>query len=107
MERIDELRLYINRMVWDNRLRPVHIALSMALYHAWMTNQFQQTYHVSRRQLMQASHIQSKATYHKTLRELQAFGYVEYLPSRHPVNGSSVKLGIESSYGYHVEATQR
>jgi hypothetical protein len=94
MERIDELKLYINRMVWDNRLRPVHIALSMALCHGWITNQFQQTFHVSRTQLMQASRIRSKATYHKTLRDLQAFGYVEYHPSHHPVNGSSVKLRI-------------
>ena len=106
MERTDPLKLYINRMVWDNRLRPVHIALSMALCHAWITSEFKRTYNVSRRQLMQASRIQSKATYHKALRELQAFGYVEYHPSYHPVNGSSVTLKIESNKGYHVGTTQ-
>jgi hypothetical protein len=41
---------------------------------------------------MRASRIQSKATYHKTLRDLQAFGYVEYHPSYHPVKASSVTL---------------
>lgn len=94
MERVDQLSLYINRMVSDIRLRPIHVALSTALCQAWITSEFQQTYHVSRRKLMQASHIQSKATYHKTLRELQDFGYVEYHPSYHPVKASSVTLKL-------------
>src|SRR5258708_2868749 len=95
MRDLQQLSLYINLMVSDVRLTPIHIALSMALCHAWITNEFQLTYNVSRRQLMQASHIQSKATYHKTLRELQAFGYVEYHPSYHPVKASSVTLKLD------------
>lgn len=97
MEKVTQLSLYMSRMVWDNRLRPIHIALSTALYHAWISSRFKRTYHVSRRQLMQAAHIQSKATYHKILRELQAFGYVEYHPSYHPLNGSCVTLKIETN----------
>jgi hypothetical protein len=101
VERVEQLSLYINRVVWDNRLRPVHLALSTALCQAWISNHFQRTYHVSRRQLMQASHIQSKATYHKALRELQAFGYVEYRPSYHPVKASSVTLKLELNNTNH------
>ena len=95
MERVEQLTLYINCMVSDTRLKPIHVALSTALCQAWITNKFQQTYNVSRRRLMKASHIQSKATYHKTLRELQAFGYVEYHPSYHPVKASSVTLKLD------------
>ena len=92
MERGEQLSVFINSLVSDARLRPIHIALSTALCHAWIASQFQQPYSVSRSQLMQASRIQSKATYHKTLRELQVFGYLEYTPSYHPHNGSSVRL---------------
>lgn len=95
MEDLQQLSIYINRIVSDTRLKPIHISLSMALYHAWMTSKFEQSYRISRGQLMLASHIQSKATYHKTLRELEAFGYVEYRPSYHPVKASSVTLRLD------------
>ena len=92
MRDLQQLSLYINRMVLDVRLKPVHISLSVALCHAWIKSEFCQTYNVSRRQLMQASRIQSKAAYHKALRDLQIFGYVEYRPSYHRVKASAVTL---------------
>jgi hypothetical protein len=95
MERGEQIFDFINSVVSDARLRPIHIALSTALCQAWITSKFKQTYHVSRRKLMLASRIQSKATYHKTLRDLQAFGYVEYHPSYHPVKASSVTLKLD------------
>ena len=97
MERGEQITGFINSLVSDERLRPIHIALSTALCHAWIASQFQQPYSVSRSQLMQACRIHSKATYHKTLRELQAFGYVEYHPSYHPVKASSVTLKLDLS----------
>lgn len=36
--------------------------------------------------------IRGIATYHKIIRELHAFGYIDYLPSYHPVNGSLIRL---------------
>ncbi len=45
---------------------------------------------------MAASHIQSRATYHKVMKDLQAFGYLKYTPSYHPVKGSSVGLVIRA-----------
>ena len=41
---------------------------------------------------MKAAHIQSIVTYHKVIGELQAFGYLHYLPSYHPLKGSAVSL---------------
>jgi hypothetical protein len=43
---------------------------------------------------MAASRIQSRATYHKVVKDLQAFGYLKYTPSYHPVKGSAVSLVI-------------
>lgn len=41
---------------------------------------------------MQASRIRSIATYHKIIKELQAFGYITYAPSYHPKEGSAISL---------------
>lgn len=97
MEGYQQLFPFINQIISDSRLRPTHIALTLALCQAWITSRCQHDYYVSRRKLMGASRIHSKATYHKILRELQAFGYVKYHPSYHPLNGSCVTLKIETN----------
>src|SRR5690606_40290998 len=91
MDRLQQLTDYFNRVASDNRLKPVHISLFMALCHAWITSNFQCPYHISRRRLMSASRIRSKGTYHKVIRELQFFGYLKYQPSYHPVKGSAIR----------------
>lgn len=48
--------------------------------------------HISRRQLMKLSRIQSNVTYHKCIRQLQEYGYIKYTPSYHPLRGSCVEL---------------
>jgi hypothetical protein len=73
-------------------MRPVHISLSLALCHSWTASQFQRAYRISRRELMNASRIRSKATYHKVIKELQTFGYLKYSPSYHPIKASEVEL---------------
>ena len=95
MRDYQQISFYINRVISDVRLKPIHISLSIALCHVWIRNNFQLTYTVSRKSLMLASHIQSIATYHKTLRDLQKFGHIEYHPSYHPVNASSVTLKLD------------
>ncbi|WP_454803175.1 hypothetical protein [Mucilaginibacter phyllosphaerae] len=45
---------------------------------------------MTRRELMAFSKIASIATYHKCIRELDAFGYIRYQPSYHPKLGSRV-----------------
>ncbi len=64
----------------------------MALCDSWIGSRFSETFQVSRRKLMRAAHIQSIVTYHKVISELQAFGYLHYLPSYHPMKGSAVSL---------------
>lgn len=95
MDRLQQLTRYINRMVSDTRLKPVHLSLSLALCHGWIANQFQRPHRVSRRLLMKASRIRSKTTYHKALKDLQAFGYLKYSPSYHPHKASEVVIPDE------------
>jgi hypothetical protein len=92
MDRLQQLTNYIKKVTSDARLKPIHIAMALALCDVWIVKQFQQPYRVSRRALMQASKIRSKATYHRVIKELQSFGYLKYNPSYHPINASQVVL---------------
>ncbi|NOT74415.1 MAG: hypothetical protein HOP08_05760 [Cyclobacteriaceae bacterium] len=96
MDSFQQLTLYIHKMVTDERLKPVHLSLSMALCHSWIESQFERRYRVSRKRLMIASHIRSKATYHKAIKELQQLGYLKYSPSYHPLKGSQITILIDA-----------
>jgi hypothetical protein len=92
MEMLFRLSKFMNKVVSDERLKPIHIALYFALCHTWITSKFQQSYSVSRRQLMRLSRIQSKSTYHKAISDLVDMRYIRYHPSYHPKEGSKVTL---------------
>jgi len=92
MEEFQQLSRFIQRTVSDHRLRPMHLAVLMALCDAWIENDLQESYHISRRQLMNAAKINSQVTYHAAIRELQDLGYIEYTPSYHPKDGSTIRL---------------
>lgn len=92
MDRYEQLTHFIDRIVSDSRLRPVHISLSIALCHGWVASEYQRPYRVTRSLLMTASRIRSRATYHKALKELQSFGYLKYCPSYHPFKASEVEI---------------
>ena len=96
MDRLQELMTFMHELASDIRLKPTHISLCLALCHAWVRSNFQNIFQVSRSKLMAASRIQSRATYHKVMKDLQAFGYLKYTPSYHPVKGSSVGLVIRA-----------
>jgi hypothetical protein len=81
---------WIRRMAKDQRLLATHISLYTALFICWQRQEFAQPFSVSRRQLMGYSKIASIATYHKCMKELDAFGYIRYEPSYHPKLGSQI-----------------
>ncbi|MEO6523850.1 MAG: hypothetical protein ABIN91_19355 [Mucilaginibacter sp.] len=83
---------YFERAALDERLFPSHISLFMALFYFSGTDIPGDIFQVSRAKLMRFSRIRSVATYHKNVKELTAYGYIEYTPSWHPHRGSSVRL---------------
>lgn len=86
IEKINDL------FVEDNRLSPWHISLYYALFHLWNHAKFPEYVSISRYEMMKASKIGSVNTYLKCLKELEAFGYLKYEPSRNPQKGSLVCL---------------
>ncbi|NOT74941.1 MAG: hypothetical protein HOP08_08425 [Cyclobacteriaceae bacterium] len=55
---------------------------------------------------MRDSHIRSKATYHKAIKELQRLGYLRYSPSYHPRKGSQITMIIENTTNEQPDATE-
>jgi len=85
-----QLSQFINCIVSDRRLKRRHLAMLVALCDVWIANNYQASYHISRSRLMKTSKIRAQGTYQKVIRELQALGYVEYKPSYHPKEGSTI-----------------
>lgn len=92
MNYIRHLTGFYDRIQQDDRLNPTHISLYLALFQFWNLNHFQNPISISRSEMMRLSKIAALGTYHKCIKQLQDFGYIEYLPSFNPYKGSLVNL---------------
>lgn len=94
MNYIRHLTGFFERISIDERLNPTHISLYMALFQMWNINRFINPISISRNEMMRLSKIYSNATYHKCIRELHEFAYIQYIPSYNPFKGSLIHLFI-------------
>jgi len=76
----------------DDRLNPAHISLYVALFQCWNYKRFQNPFFILRDEIMQASKIRSKSTYHRCIRELDSYGYIKYYPSKNAMTGSRIRI---------------
>ena len=90
------LSSYFERIALDERLFPTHISLFMALFYFSSGEQPGIPFQISRPKLMRFSRIRSIATYHKNIKDLRAYGYIEYKPSWHPQKGTQIRLIFET-----------
>lgn len=79
------------RSAGDHRMGPHHVALYMALFQQWCVNNGRNPFTVTQQHLRIVAKI-GRTTYHKCMRELDAYGYIRYSPSYSPVLGSLVHL---------------
>ncbi len=92
MNYIRHLTGFYDRIQEDDRLNPTHISLYLALFQFWNLNHFRNPISISRNEMMKLSKISAYGTYHKCIKELHQFGYIDYLPSFNPYKGSLVHL---------------
>lgn len=92
MNYIRHLTGFYEKIQEDNRLNPTHISLYLALFQFWNLNHFQNPISISRNEMMKLSKISAFGTYHKCIKDLQDFGYIQYIPSYNPYKGSMVNL---------------
>lgn len=94
MNYIKLLNAAFEKFFFDDRLNPTHISLYMALFQEWNSARFAIGFYINRKQVMTASKIGSKSTYHRCIKDLDLWGYLFYFPSKNPYKGSKIQMSI-------------
>lgn len=94
MDNSKYLKAFLQQITSNTKLKRCHISLCIALCQTWIDNEFKSPFKISRSGLMLAAKIKSKATYHKTIYELEKQGYIKYYPTHNPFEGSSVAINV-------------
>ena len=92
MEQVKELTSFYSAIKNDNRIGTTHISLYMALFQFYNLNRLENPIQITRTRVMEVAKISGLATYHKCMRDLVEFGYIEYQPSYNPSISSQVVL---------------
>jgi len=79
-----KLMEFYSSIMADNRINARHISLYMALFECWNENYFKNPVNFTRHTIMPIAKISGIATYHKCIKELHEYGYINYIPSFHP-----------------------
>jgi hypothetical protein len=80
----------------DERVQVKHISIYMALLYLWVQHGNSNQFPITRKQVMKLAHVSSSGTYHKAIKQLQEFGYINYIPSYNHFSGSQVMLLFDS-----------
>lgn len=84
----------------DQKMRPTHISLYLALFRQWNSFRFCETMSVNRLHIMASSKIGSRDCYYRVLKDLHDWGYLEYHPPNYPRDSAMVrmkKLSVEDA----------
>jgi hypothetical protein len=92
MGEVKELTSFFSAIREDSRIGTSHISLYMALFQFYNLNEFRNPVGITRTAVMEAAKISGLATYHKCIKDLVDFGYIQYQPSYNPATGSHVVL---------------
>jgi len=109
---IQLLASFFDKAAVDNRLNPTHVSMFVSIFQFWNINHYVNPISITRRELMKVSKINSIATYHKCMRELNEYGYLKYLPSYDSYKGSMIyffnlqtntELFMEQDHNTHIK----
>ncbi len=92
MNYILHLNQFLKKVEESDKVCPTHISLYLALFHLWNQHHFQSPIAATRIELMHVSKISSKTTFHKCIKDLVAWKWIEYTPSTSIYRGSSFRL---------------
>lgn len=91
MKPFEPLTEFYEAIVNDGRISATHISLYVALLHQWNSNKGDDPVIINRENVMKVAKI-SRRTYNRRIKELQDYGYIQYIPSSNPFSGSVVYL---------------
>jgi len=89
---LPELAAFFFSIRDDSRISPVHISLFMAIIQFWKDNDYKSPVSVFGHELMNLAKISGVATYHKSIQQLEEYGYIKYEPSFDRFVGSSIYI---------------
>jgi len=89
---IKHLNAFFHSLSNDKRLNATHVSMYVVLFYQWNNARFSDEFYINRNEIMSLSRIGSKGTYHKCIKDLHTWQYLEYLPSYNPLIGSSIKM---------------
>ena len=92
MNYIHQINAFYEKVHQDDRIRPTHITIYMALFQVWNETRFSDSILINRNEIMQLSKIGSLNTYTKCMKELTEWGYLTYIPSYISYKGSKVVM---------------
>jgi len=87
---VDDFEYFLNQLESDDRLTPYHHSILMALWIQYKSNHFIIPFPITRKKTLLFSRVNSIATYHKCMKDLEYFGFIVYLPSYNPKLGSQI-----------------
>jgi hypothetical protein len=82
----------LHYLINDSRITVWHMAVLFGIIQLANGYDFKEPIYISRKKIMSLSHVNNFVTYHKCIKELQIFGYIEYFPSYHPGIRSKIYL---------------
>jgi len=65
----------------DPRVNSRHVSLYVSLFQFWLNKENKNHLELFSKEVMGLCKISASSTYHKTIRELHDFGYIDYDPS--------------------------
>jgi hypothetical protein len=89
---VKQLSAFYRKVEADKRIGVTHISLYMALFQMWSLQNCVGPLAITRAELMPVAKICGRGTYHKCIKDLEEYGYIEYKPSPRPFSKSLVWL---------------
>ncbi len=91
VKEVEQLASFYEAIEDDARIGNTHICLYMALLHESNSSVQQKSIAINRERIMRNARI-SRKTYNKCMKELQEYGYIDYIPSSNPTINSQAYL---------------
>jgi hypothetical protein len=92
MESGEYLQKFYKAIQADGRIGPVHISMYIGLLYLFQQQGYVNPVHIFSRDVMPLAKISGIATYYRTLKELNKYGYVKYISTYDRVLGSLVYI---------------
>ena len=94
MNQLKPLSDFFNAIAGDPRISITHIGIYAALLQYWSEHHFENPVQVFSYEIMQIAKISASTTYHKSIRDLNSYGYIRYEPSFKRNKGSKVYFNM-------------